>query len=139
MTEYEVVNRQKQHTQVCYKVVRGNFPDYRSACVENTPLYYRCGEITKPEFGQIFVFDTLYNAEQFIKGDRWYTILKCKCDNLDEPTYRLEVDCRYSVVVDFWRGVYKYSDLCRDFPPGTKLTNWVEVFAIVNNNPWRLE
>lgn len=78
---------------------------------EGDPRYeleYAINKTTTPNFGLIFVFETLYKARQFANGYYGGEVLECKApDNLIRIMYIARIATHYK---RFWRYFYSYID-----------------------------
>jgi len=65
-----------------YKVVREDLTSFNSG-----NLQYKINKWVKPEYGKLFVFDTIENAKEFLSEYRFrtYHIYRCKVKGYVEP------------------------------------------------------
>lgn len=87
---------------VMYKVLSVNGYIYESAFnISDYRIRYAKGEWARPVFGKLFVFDTLENAINWMKKDKWGNVIfECEVEN---PTPINELIPSFSFLIRcFW-------------------------------------
>lgn len=119
----------------CYKVVKKSLISewFYSCLALSTTLKYEIGKVTVPEFGKIFVFDTLENAKSFAfthVGDSAY-ILKCESSSLSKVNGRVYSDDPPQKIKDFWSGIIFADRASLRVPYGTFGADWVKPIEVI--------
>lgn len=117
---YKVVN--KNQTRSYDYAKRAKLPHYRSSTANSQ---YIIGIPTVPEFGKLFIFDSLSNARKHY--DTHHTIFVCDAKNVTKcpfkyiPNFYISGECELE---SFWRYLYDDSSFWA-VPYGTLLADSV--------------
>ena len=119
--------------RIVYKmcVLRGTGPvSIVSDC--RVRRHYTIGKVTKPKFGYLYAFKSLFHAMDFSENYSPYVIFKCEALTVrDEPSLR-----RISIPFKEWwelkLGGYKPDEVLA--PEGTIWCKWIKPIEIVNES-----